>query len=109
MLLGDSSRGVVRPGCAREDRGEIRDQLMPFVVEPVIGDAQRARSHAENAPVSGAVALLLTPVAVVAAAVELDDEVELGPEAIDRLLSDEHLGDRRREALLVQEPVEIGG
>ena len=71
------------------------------------GDAQGRDSLAEEIGVADQVALAGLPVRVVAAAVELDDEVGSGPEAVDLVAGDQDVDLGQGQALLVEEELEV--
>ena len=82
---------------------ELAGQLFGFAVQAAVGDADGAVAGDEMAGVAEPVALECVVVAVVFAAVELDDQAGGGPEDVDLVVKDEDVGGRRRQAVLLAE------
>jgi len=92
---------------AREDRFQVGDQLVALPRKTAVGDPQGTQAGSQYTAVARSVAFVLLPVSVIAAAVQLNDQAESGPIAVDGLARHENLGQRSREPLLGEEPPEF--
>jgi hypothetical protein len=93
---------VVNIRCAtpkrlfRADQGRLH--AVAFVFHLVMGEAQRAHAGEDVGAVALGVARLRGRGAVIAQAVGLDDQPEVGPVEVDLPAVDDLFGERRREA-----------